>query len=47
MAQGNPPTPVLGDFEGSIHFPNGSKKYKIYNYQEFWMENNYYWEEHF
>ncbi|CAD8052350.1 unnamed protein product [Paramecium sonneborni] len=25
-AQGNPPTSVLGDFEGSIHFPNGSKK---------------------
>ncbi|CAK90837.1 unnamed protein product (macronuclear) [Paramecium tetraurelia] len=25
-AQGNPPTPALGDFEGSIHFPNGSKK---------------------
>ncbi|CAK55960.1 unnamed protein product (macronuclear) [Paramecium tetraurelia] len=25
-AQGNPPTPALGDFEGSIHFQNGSKK---------------------
>ncbi|CAD8048326.1 unnamed protein product [Paramecium sonneborni] len=25
-AQGNPPTSVLGDFEGSIHFPNGQKK---------------------
>ncbi|CAD8136462.1 unnamed protein product [Paramecium pentaurelia] len=25
-AQGNPPTPALGDFEGSIHFPDGSKK---------------------
>ncbi|CAD8148969.1 unnamed protein product [Paramecium pentaurelia] len=25
-AQGNPPSPALGDFEGSIHFPNGTKK---------------------